>query len=319
MRRFELALLVTLAVSAGTACFLRRAPPPSLVDGSDASVMVNGVALAFHVRGHGPVCLVHPGGPGLGWAYLRMPELERKLTLVYLEPVGSGRSGRLASRDGYTMKRYVDDLEDFADALGLGRFYLLGHAHGGMVAQEYAIRRSNRLKGLILFGTVARGDAEWALSIEQNTERWFGKQPWFAAVQAAMVDEGSATSDEELLKAVKRQTPSWVADYAGHKARVDLETARLDIALDPNRAPPMSWDVRKRLASVNAPTLIVSAERDVTASERFIEELEHALPRSRSVLIPRAGHMAHWERPEAVAEPIADFVLGLEHASDERR
>ncbi|MCO1577534.1 hypothetical protein M8C13_17385 [Crossiella sp. SN42] len=41
------------------------------------------------------VCLVHSGGPGIHWEYLRMPEPERHLTMVYLEPVGTGQSGRL--------------------------------------------------------------------------------------------------------------------------------------------------------------------------------------------------------------------------------
>ncbi|GAA3467378.1 hypothetical protein GCM10018965_019310 [Nonomuraea roseola] len=49
------------------------------------TVSIGGVLQRYHVAGAGPVCLVHPGGPGIGWEYLRMPELERHLTVVYLD------------------------------------------------------------------------------------------------------------------------------------------------------------------------------------------------------------------------------------------
>jgi hypothetical protein len=58
---------------------------------------VNGIAQRHHVHGSGPVCLAHPGGPGVFWEYLRMPAVEQHLTMVYMErsvranPAASGR------------------------------------------------------------------------------------------------------------------------------------------------------------------------------------------------------------------------------------
>ena len=66
------------------------------------TVAVDGTTLVFHVAGSGPVVLVHPGGPGSAWGYLRMEHVEREATLVYIEPVGTGASGRLADAAGYT-------------------------------------------------------------------------------------------------------------------------------------------------------------------------------------------------------------------------
>lgn len=56
---------------------------------------VNGMAQSYHVAGSGPVCIVHPGGPGAKWSYMRMPLLEASITMIYLEPIGTGASGRL--------------------------------------------------------------------------------------------------------------------------------------------------------------------------------------------------------------------------------
>jgi hypothetical protein len=48
-----------------------------------------------------PVCLVHPGGPGIGREYLRMPALEAHLTVVYLEPIGTGHMAHLEEADAF--------------------------------------------------------------------------------------------------------------------------------------------------------------------------------------------------------------------------
>lgn len=44
----------------------------------------------YHVFGTGPVCIVHPGGPGIEWEALRMPAIEADLTTIYVEPIGAG-------------------------------------------------------------------------------------------------------------------------------------------------------------------------------------------------------------------------------------
>ena len=59
------------------------------------ALSVDGIRQVYHVAGRGPVCVAHSGGPGIHWAYLRSPELEERFTMVYLEPVGTGESGRL--------------------------------------------------------------------------------------------------------------------------------------------------------------------------------------------------------------------------------
>lgn len=85
--------------------------------GETRTVVVDGVRQVYRVEGRGPVCLVHPGGPGVHPEYLRMPALEGGLTLVYLDPVGSGDSGLLPDGD-YSMSRYARFAEAVLDDLG---------------------------------------------------------------------------------------------------------------------------------------------------------------------------------------------------------
>jgi hypothetical protein len=107
------ALLLALAACGGPA-----APPPApavpvagdRLAAGDHLAELDGATLAYHVAGTGPVCLALPGGPGIDSAYLRSAA-ERHLTLVYIDPVGTGGSARLPDPGGYTRARYAADLE----------------------------------------------------------------------------------------------------------------------------------------------------------------------------------------------------------------
>jgi proline iminopeptidase len=69
---------------------------------------LGGVTQRYHVSGSGPVLVVHPGGPGFSWEYIRMPAVEAHLTTVYVEPIGTGKSGRLSTHpNGYTREEYA--------------------------------------------------------------------------------------------------------------------------------------------------------------------------------------------------------------------
>jgi proline iminopeptidase len=109
-------------------------------------IVVDGVTQRYHVAGAGPVCVVHSGRPGIGWQYMHMPWLDAMLTTVYVEPVGTGQSGRLPDHPrGYTLDRYCHCLHGIIEHLGIPAVHLLGHSHGGFVAQRYAqARRQSR-------------------------------------------------------------------------------------------------------------------------------------------------------------------------------
>src|SRR5947208_3426124 len=123
--------LVVLALIAGCS----TSPLP------DEHASVNGLDIVYHVAGNGPIALVHPGGPGIDWQYARMPELETRMTVVYIEPIGTGASSRLDDPEGYTLHTYADSIEAVRravaargetsfEASGAHRVLLIGHSHG---------------------------------------------------------------------------------------------------------------------------------------------------------------------------------------------
>ena len=295
-------------------------PPPvapvattaPLIEG-DYAITVDGVPLAYHVHGRGPVCIVHPGGPGLEWSYLRMPEVERSMTLVYLEPPGTGASPPLASPKDYTLARYAQLLDGVVVALGLPRACVLGHSHGGMVAVTWAATYPGHVGGLILYDTAGRGDAETRKDQEAGAAA-FAKEPWFAAASAALARNAKVATDAEADAVLRDEAPFLFADWTHRQAELGAWLASVHAFASPMRGtgePPASWDVRPKLSAVRAPTLVIVGAKDWLTPEHRANELVQSIAGAQLLVLANSGHLGHVEEPAIFAAAIAELARKL--------
>src|SRR3954463_13566053 len=104
-------------------------PSPHPTSPGPHHLLIARVRQLYHVAGRGPLMVAHSGGPGVYYEYLRSPELENNFTLVYVEPVGTGDSGRLPDPSGYSMDVYVHFLVSVITHLGAGPVLVLGHSY----------------------------------------------------------------------------------------------------------------------------------------------------------------------------------------------
>jgi proline iminopeptidase len=70
--------------------------------------------------------------------------------MVYVEPIGTGESGRLPETDFYTLARYASHLRAIVEAVGGRGTALLGHAHRGLVLQQYITTYPDSVRALVL-------------------------------------------------------------------------------------------------------------------------------------------------------------------------
>ncbi|MFD9004524.1 alpha/beta fold hydrolase [Streptomyces sp. NPDC059582] len=161
--------------------------------------------------------MAHPGGPGIAWEYLRAPALERFLTMMYLEPVGTGGSDRLATHPhGYTRARYSRHLAALIDHLPVSRVHVLGHSHGGFVAQYHALHRPDRLAGMVLYDSAPVTGPEHAAEAMRAVREFAARHAGHPELPAVLQAFGAipAISDDEAMMAVARAiVPAYVADY----------------------------------------------------------------------------------------------------------
>jgi proline iminopeptidase len=277
------------------------------------TVKVDGRVLSYHVYGTGPVCVAHSGGPGVGWGYLRAPELERHLTMVYLEPVGTGASERLPSHPhGYGVARYSQDLAGLIEHLSVPRVHVLGHSYGGFVTQHYALTHPERLAGIVLYDTAPvygpELRAESMRILDGLAARHAGKPGLAAALEA--FKHGSITDDGSHLEVVRAILPIYLADYWS-----DERYARMQSALEATyvsgldeEGQPDVFDVRDALPTLEVPTLVIVGRYDPICGVHWAEELHRLIPSSKLLVLERSGHFGHLEEPELFAGEVAAFV-----------
>ncbi|MYV52092.1 alpha/beta hydrolase [Streptomyces sp. SID3212] len=287
-----------------------------LAAGSHA-VEIDGVVQRYHVHGTGPVCVAHSGGPGIDWEYLRMPELERHLTIVYPEPVGTGASGRLPSHpNGYTRALYSRFLGELIEHLGVPEVHLLGHSHGGFVVQYHALYHPERVAGVILYESAPLTGPEHGAEAMRLVELFAARnadRPGLPEVLAAFQAIPTISDDARMTSVVRGLLPAYFADYWGREAefaplRASVRGSHIS-GLDENLVPDVIDD-RAALGSLTVPALVVVGRHDVICGVRWAEELHRLIPGSDLLILEDSGHFGHLEEPAAFTRAVTRFVTG---------
>ena len=67
--------------------------------------------------------------------------------------------------------------------------------------------------------------------------------------------------------------------------------------------------LRRRLARIKVPTLVVWGESDRVVTPEYGRAYHEAISGSRFSLIPRAGHYPHIEQPGEFVRAVTEFLL----------
>lgn len=120
-------------------------------------IVAAGVETNVHDLGAGfPVLMIHGSGPGVSaWANWRlvMPALATQARVIAPDMAGFGFSARPDGYD-YTMDNWVAQAVGVLDALDIEQADLVGNSFGGALALALAIRHPQRVRRLVLMGSV---------------------------------------------------------------------------------------------------------------------------------------------------------------------
>jgi proline iminopeptidase len=103
------------------------------------------------------VLLLH-GGPGFPHDYLEAMESflpQAGIEMYYYDQLGVGNSDIPDDPALWTLPRYVREVEEVRQGLGLDHFVLFGHSWGGILAMEYALNYQQHLRGLVISNMTA--------------------------------------------------------------------------------------------------------------------------------------------------------------------
>lgn len=213
--------------------------------------------------------------------------------------------------DGYWFPDYVADLETLIDRLSPEQpVRLAGHSMGGQVASLYAGLRPARVSKLAVLdslflpdmppGTAPRRFVRWMdqLKAPDRSKTYASFEELAARVQK----QHPQLSDERALFVAQ----GWGAAGADGRIRLLADPKhRLDMPSLYRNAESMEiWK------GITAPTLFLDA--GASAFGKAISAEEKATRRAcfrdpREVVIAEAGHMLHFDAPQATAQALLDF------------
>jgi 2-hydroxymuconate-semialdehyde hydrolase len=120
-------------------------------------ILASGIQTNYHDHGTGfPVLLLHGSGPGVSaWANWRLtiPVLAQQRRVIAPDMAGFGFTERLLNQV-YDMDTWVGQAVGLLDALNITQTDLVGNSFGGALALALAIRHPDRVRRLVLMGSV---------------------------------------------------------------------------------------------------------------------------------------------------------------------
>ncbi|MEZ4529946.1 MAG: proline iminopeptidase-family hydrolase [Thermomicrobiales bacterium] len=263
--------------------------------------------------------LLH-GGPGSTHEYFEVFDSylpAASIEYYYYDQLGSFYSDQPDDPDLWEIDRFVDEVEQVRQALGLDKdnFYLLGSSWGGVLAMEYALAHQEHIKGLIISNMMASGSA-------YNTYAHEVLMPAMDQDALAEIKAFEAAEDYEnprfmellmehhyvhhVLRMPAEEWPDPVNRGLGHinpKIYIPMQGPS-ELGLG---GKLLDWDRTGDLPTIETPTLVIGAQYD-TMDPAHMRWMAETLPNGRFLSCPTGSHLAMYDDYETYRDGLIDFI-----------
>ncbi|WP_275005350.1 alpha/beta fold hydrolase [Promicromonospora iranensis] len=196
-----------------------------------------------------------------------------------------------------------------------GDAVLAGHSFGSIVAAAtVAASDAPAVRGLVLVNPIATaalaGPRRVLSAVTVGVHRLAAALPevigtallrhqlFTRIASVAMV----TTRDRSLRRWIHAEHDRYFSGFADRRSLLEAFHASV------------GTDVAAYAPAIGAPTLLVASENDDVAPLPAQRVLEAMFSRARLVVVPRVGHLAHYEAPDVVAREITGFLGALDEA-----
>jgi aminoacrylate hydrolase len=246
-------------------------------------------------RADEPTVLLSAGlGGAAGYWAPQLAALKQRYRVVAYDQAGTGRNKRELPAD-HSIAAMVDEAIAVLDATGTDKAHFVGHALGGLVGLDLAIRHPERLHSL----TVVNG---WAAA-HAHTKRCFELRLML------LKHEGPAAYVKG--QPIFLYPADWLAKNAERAAQEEAHgLAHFQGAETLKRriAALLAFDATPHLADLKTPTLISAARDDVLVPCSMSEQVAAAIPGSKLHVAPWGAHAINVTEPEAFNAMLLEFL-----------
>jgi pimeloyl-ACP methyl ester carboxylesterase len=274
---------------------------------------VGDARVAYYEEGNGePLLLLH-GCPFSSFIWRKViPLLSPRYLCRAPDLLGLGDTETPEGAD-WSLRAQVAMVVGFLDAFGIARAHVIGHDHGGAVAQLLAAEHPERIDRLVL------SNAEAYDNWPSDEER-----PFVRATQVPMLGdlilwawslrplfrltlkEAKAVHDPKVLSA--ELLDGYIRANLSDQHRRAKTRRFLAGQFDPENNR-VTMDLLDGLRRFDHPTLLVWANDDPHFGPEWGERLYRDIPGAlRLELLPETGHLLMEEKPERFAARVDEFL-----------
>ena len=256
-------------------------------------IRTDGLEIAYERVGDGPpLVFVHGAASDARLWRPQLAALADEFTVVAWDEPGAGRSSDVPAQFGLT--DYADCLAALIEALALGPAHVAGISWGGTVVQELYRHHPELVATLVLVDTYAG----WKGSLPPEEVR--------ARVTGMYRALGVPAEEFDPAHAL----PGWFAGDPPAEFVPLLEEMAADVRPESLRTAlsvMAEADHRDLLPRIAAPTLLIWGEQDARSPLSVARQFEQAIPDTKLVVIPGAGHVSNLEQPEPFNDAVREF------------
>jgi 3-oxoadipate enol-lactonase len=259
-----------------------------------------------HGTGDPLLCIMGFATDSTGWM-LQLPAFAERYRTVVFDNRGVGRSEKPAG--AYTIHEMADDAAGLLDHLKIDRAHVLGLSMGGMIAQELVLRHPDRVRALVLAATFPEPD------VETETQR----KLIFTQMGGSITEAGEMRIDftafnplmffQHLLPLVfnasfiQSELPKLMQMFSGA-----LQYGFSIEAVMGQMQAVMAHRATDRLATITAPTLVLTGDADRLISPANSDVLARSIPGAKLVRIPGGSHGFNIEMPDLFNREVLGFL-----------
>jgi pimeloyl-ACP methyl ester carboxylesterase len=226
--------------------------------------------------------------------------------VVAIDLPGYGKSSKENYR--YSMAFFADVVDRVIDALKLKRVVLVGHSMGGQIAMTHALRHPGRAEALVLIApagleTFGEGEGSW---LGEAVSKTFVMLTPPEAVYNNVAVNFFHMPNEARFMVDDRLRIIGGPDFDAYAYAVSRSVYAM-----------IHEPVAAHLDELKLPTLVVFGAEDQLipsatlhggSAQKVAEAALPKLPQAKLVMVPHAGHMVQFERPQEVDAAIVAFL-----------
>jgi len=273
--------------------------------------------------------LLVPGGPGSSFEYFEIftTQLKDDYEIYFYSPLGSYLSDQPQDSTLQTFQGYVEELEEVRQALGLEKFYLLGHSWAGRLTLAYAAKYQKHLKGLIISNATGLGRKILDVNGTKISDYDMYQQQLIADIAETLPEMSHYSDSIRNCIITKNSQPKLMDSIMKIIQPLFVKKHFLRLATPPAAVTnsrihsigetKMRWliqDTQKQdalsvLESITVPTLFIGGQYDYIPPKYV--ETKYAMKNARKVTIyiaPNGSHRSMWDDTENYFNALRSFI-----------